>query len=397
MCYISAYMKSSTTPNLAWCAAIVLAAMLSVAGTAGAQIATPDMEAPSGVFTLTNFDLRTYWWGIVPTGGDFSALYNGFKLVPGLDTIVENDFGAGYETDNYYRNTDGSLYSGPSGNGSAVTFDRLEIVDGLGIRQGILWDHERNRNLLEGFLFYRLHYDKNYASTASLVSQSSAPDRAQILSSSVLAGVSASTLVKDDLHRTWDGLYGEASVQWGPSFLFNGIGNADFYRLNATFKAFRTLYAAPSTGEWNLFSIYVGDFVSVDYAGGGSIPFYVQESTGGLAPRATTDDWVRGFETGSYGTTFKAVNNFDIRFQGPSMIWPSTLPGFYVFTDQGYYNGFVGDPTNTPGGFLASTGVGVYGDAFDLANVTAYLAFPLYGHRVDGASFAISFHFSLDF
>ena len=62
----------------------------------------------------------------------------------------------------------------------------------------------------------------------------------------------------------------------------------------------------------------MGDFVSIDFAGGSSIPIYVQESTGGLYPRTSLDDWVRGFETGSYGTTFKAVNNFDIRLQGPA-------------------------------------------------------------------------------
>ena len=77
-------MKNLTTPNWApnwaWCAAIVLAALVTVAGTANAQISTPDMEAPTGVWTPTNYDVRTYWWGLVPTGGDVSILYNGFKL-----------------------------------------------------------------------------------------------------------------------------------------------------------------------------------------------------------------------------------------------------------------------------------------------------------------------------
>jgi hypothetical protein len=385
-------MERLTTLNKVLRGATIAAALLIAAVAASAQ-----MEAPKGVLTLTNFDIRAYWWGIVPTGGDFSALYNGFKIISGLDTIIENDLGAGYETDNYYRNPGGSLYFGPSGDGSPVLFDRLEIVEGLGIRQGILWDQRRQRNLVEGFIFYRLHYDKSYASSSSLLAMSNVPDRDQILSNSLIAGLSASTLVEDNVHKTWDGLYGEASAQWGPSFFFNSIGNADFFRLNTTLKGFRTLYTSPSAGDRNFFSIYVGDFISVDYAGGSSIPWYVQESTGGLDPRATTDDWVRGFETGSYGTTFKAVNNFDLRFQGPAVIWPSVVPGLYVFTDAGYYNGFVGDPTNTPGGFLASVGAGGYLDVLDLTNVTGYLAFPLYGHRIDNASWAISFHFHLDF
>ena len=363
----------------------------------GTPPANAQMAAPSGTWTLANFGVRTYWWGLVPTGGDFSILYDGIKLFPGLDTIMETDLGAGYEVDNYYRNPDNTPYFGPSGDGSPVLFDRLEILSGLGIRQGILWDQARSRNLLEGFVFYRLHFDKNYASSNSLISQSALPDRGQILSNSLIAGLSASTVVEDDVHKTWDGLYGEVSVQWGPSFFLNGIGNADFFRLNVKFKGFKTLYSAPETGKWNFFSVYLGDFISLDYAGGSSIPFYVQESTGGLAPRATTDDWVRGFETGSYGTMLKAVNNFDIRFQGPAVMWPSVVPGLYVFSDQGYYSGFSGDPSGTPGGVLASVGVGGYLDFFDLTNLTGYLAFPVYGHRIDGASWVISFHFHLGF
>jgi hypothetical protein len=377
------------------CRSVIIAGAILLASVA----ASAQMEAPEGVWTFTNFGVRAYWWGIVPTGGDFSILYNGFRLLPGLDTIVENDAGAGYETDNFYRKPDGGLYFGPSGDGSPVLYDRLEILEGLGIRQGILWDKSRNRNLLEGFLFYRLHYDWNNPSsgTSPLLFQSGLPDADQILSNSLIAGVSISTIDKDKVHKTMNGLYGEVSVQWGPSFFFNSIGKADFFRLNATAKGFGTLYAAPEKGDANFFSIYLGDFVSVDYTGGSSIPVYVQESTGGLAPRATTDDWVRGFETGSYGTTFKAANNFDIRFQGPAIIWPSVVPGMYLFSDAGYYNGFSGDPANTAGGFLASVGAGGYLDFFDLTNLTGYLAFPVVGKRVDGASWVISFHFNLDF
>ncbi len=375
--------------------AVFLASVMMLASVAaGAQ-----MTAPAGAWTVTDIGIRTYWWGLVPTGGDFSVLYNGFRIFPGLNTILENDSGAGYEYDNFYRNSDGTPYWGPSGIGSPVVFNRLEVLEGFGIRQGILWDKSRDRNLLEGFLFYRLHFDRNYpaAGVNQLVFQSGFPDSGQILSNSILAGLSASTLQKDAVHKTWDGLYGEASVQWAPAFFFNGIGKSDFFRLNATVKDFTTLYAAPSNGDFNAFSLYVGDFVSIDYAGGGSIPFYVMESTGGLDPRSTTDDWVRGFETGSYDTTFKVVNNFDIRAQGPALMWPSVVPGMYAFTDAGYYNGFAKDPSNTPGGFLASAGVGAYLDFFDLANVTAWLAFPVYGRRVDGAPYSVNFDFNLDF
>lgn len=131
----------------------VVAILMTIVGTTTVHA---QMAAPDGVWSLTGFDART--WEIVPTGGDFSALYNGAKILPGLDTIIENDIGAGFEINDVYRNPDCSPYSGPSGDGSPVLFDRFEILEGLGTRQGILWSDDLKRNLLEAFLFYRLHY-----------------------------------------------------------------------------------------------------------------------------------------------------------------------------------------------------------------------------------------------
>jgi len=377
-------------------AAAILLAAGALVSSASLQA---QMEAPSGVWTLTNLSVRTYWWGIVPSGGDLSVLFNGIRLAPGVETIIEDDLGAGYETDNFYTNSDGTPYSGPTGDGSPVPFDRLQVLEGLGVRQGITWDPGRNRNLVDGFLFYRFHFDRNFPSPAGgqLLFQSAFPDRNQILSNSVIGGFSFSTLSKDDLHKTRDGWYGETSVQWGPSFLFNSMGGADFLRLNATLLGFRTLYKAPASGDANLLSVFLAGFTSVDYTTGASIPFYVLESTGGLHPRTSTDDWVRGFETGSYATTFKAVTNFEVRVLGPSIVWPSLVPAVYAFLDAGYYSGFYHDPAATLPGAVASVGAGALIDFFDLFDLNGYVAAPIYGRRVDGATLATSIGFDLTF
>jgi hypothetical protein len=222
-------MKRLTSFGLSLRIIVTVAVMAGSAAALHAQMTTP-----TDTWGLGNFAVRTYWWGIVPTGGDFSIFYKGLRLAPGLDTILQDDLGAGYETDNYYRNPGGTLYWGPSGTGSPVVFNRLEILEGIGIRQGILWDNSRNRNLMEGFLFYRIHYDQNYptAGATQYIFQSGLPDANQILSNSVIVGLSATTLAKDNVHKTRDGLYGEVSFQWGPRWLFNSIGNADFLRMN---------------------------------------------------------------------------------------------------------------------------------------------------------------------
>ncbi len=129
-----------------------------------------------------------------------------------------------------------------------------------------------------------MHYDHNSAipgSSTPLVFQSDFPDRVEIVSNSILAGLDYYHVVADSLHETLDGLYAEASIQWEPRFLFNADGSSDFYRLNAMVEAYKPLYISPRKGVKNLFSIYTADYLGLDYAEGNSIPIYLFESYGG--------------------------------------------------------------------------------------------------------------------
>lgn len=361
-------------------------------------------------FSFSVTGLRAYWLGIVPTGLDLKLDYRISPLVHGLDSILEMTAGAGYEPENFYRTSTGSPYTqpgyataGPSGN-NISDFDRVQAVSDLGFRQGILYNPKQNRNLLEAFAFYRFHYD-HYSeppnATGGLIFSSPFPDRNQILSNSIMGGFDYDTLQYDKLHKTYQGIYAETSLEWGPRFFFNGIGNADFLRWNFKGKIFRTLYTSTYTSKtakkMNRFSLYAGEYFSADYATGNSIPIYVQQTLGGRELRFGLGGTVRGFETAAYDTNFKAVNSLEIRAVGPAIFVPSLAPGLFAFVDTGYYNGYFQDPSHTPGGFLASTGVGAYLVSFDLASIDAILAFPLYGHRIDRSPYNISFHFSLHF
>ena len=384
--------------------AVAMALVMAVSGSLYGQSPDKGGAGPSKSDSPWSFSvtaLRTYWFGLVPTGLDTVLEYKGFTIVPGLETILENDAGAGYQYNYFFRNSNGSPVVGSD---TGTTFSQFEAVDDLGIRQGILWNPKLRRNLLEGFAFYRFHYDYDYRDPTQnqLIFQSSFPDDPQTLINSAMVGLDYNTTVKDKIHATWNGTYGEASAEWGPRGFFNSIGQADFYRLNLTAWGFKTFYTSATKSNANLFSLYGAYQVRVDYAGGSSIPIYVMQSFGGRYShlRYGLGDAVRGFEQGSYDTNFKAAVNFDLRATGPGIYWPVLIhgyliPGLYTFLDGGYYNGYFGDPTNSPGGFLASTGVGVYLDVLGLGNVTALVGFPLYGSRVDQAPYALVFHFHL--
>jgi len=395
----------------------VLAILICLGGaTAVAQSTTP-----SGTWTFTGYGLYAYWLdGFIPSGVSIDILYTGAQIVPGLDTIIEDDPGAGWQTNDFYLNADGSRYGGPepaggntsptynqpallnvlgptSGGNSQTTFDQAEFLNDFGIRQGILWNPEQKRNLLEGFLFYRLRYDRNSVATewgqeTTLLSESNLPDRDQILSNAVLGGLSLNTVATDEVHKTQQGIYGEASVEWAPSFFFNSIGGSDFYRLNATLKIFQTLFTSSTAdGSLNLFSGYLADYFGVDYSAGGYVPFYVYESFGGRYWRADNSTTVHGLNDGMYTPGLKILNNLELRVVGPGIVWRDLAPALFVFLDTAY------DPDRTQSTVLASTGLGIYVDCFELANLNLYFAYPLAGSRISGSSYTISAAFDLAF
>lgn len=364
---------------------------------------TPPAKKSRFSFAVTN--VRTYWFGIVPTGLDLKLDYRIPPIIPGVATILEMTAGGGYEQENFWRNKSGVpitnpnyATAGPGGTDISI-YNRVQAISDLGIRQGILYSPKLDRNVLEAFAFYRFHYGRYLPNApGELIFNSPFPDRNGILSNSVMAGLDYNTLTYDKVHKTYKGIYAETSIEWGPRFFLNNIGDANFLRWNFTGNLFRTLYTSSNGKGMNRFSLYAGDHFAADYATGSSIPIYVQQSFGGrVLTEGLGGDSVRGFEVGAWGTQLKLVNNLEIRAVGPAILFPSVAPGLYAFFDSGYYNGYFHDPANTPGGFLASVGAGVYLVSLDLADVTALIAFPVYGQRIDRAPYNVTFHFSLQF
>jgi hypothetical protein len=395
--------------------------LVSILHPASAQ---EDPAAPeSDPFFYRIEDVRRYFawgWNLVPTGIDVTV---GYRLPPwfeGLETILQATIGGGYEGFGTFRDIDYTPnkvavdVADPNGN---LEFNSPNIQWQAGLRQGLLWNPVEDRNLIEAFLYYRGRYDgylkgRHYwgsseteiaaieASHEAWQSGYLGNDAYGIFGNSLFFGLSYDSLRFDRRSKAYDGTYAEASFEISPYFP-SVRGATDFRRVNFSTKTFRTLHEARPQTEKNVFTIYAGSYFSIDYADAHrQMPLYVMQSFGGTELREGLADSVRGFEKYSWDTQLKVVHNLDLRFNLPviySFHGRDLLPGFVLYFDLGYGTSYWGDPGNTPGGFLGSTGVGLFVDLLDLVYAHVYANFPLIGERIDGAPVALDLAIRLHF
>jgi hypothetical protein len=368
-------------------------------------------------------DVRKYFawgWNLVPTGIDLTV---GYRLAPwfeGVETILQATIGGGYEGFGTFRDTDytpnvpASDVADADGN---LEFNSPNVQWQAGLRQGIARDPAEDRNLLEVFLYYRGRYDRylkgrhywgsSDAQIAAIEASHEAwqaaylgSDAYGIFGNSLFAGLAYNALHFDGLTKAYEGTYAEASFEFSPYFP-SVLGASDFWRVNFSTKTFRTLYEARLGAVKNVFTIYAGSYFSIDYAEARrQMPLYVMQTFGGTELREGLADSVRGFEDYSWDTQLKIVHNLELRCNLPvfySFRGRDLLPGLVAYFDLGYGALYWHDPSNTPGGVLGSTGVGVFLDVLDFTYTHVYVHFPLIGERIDGApavlDLAIKVHF----
>lgn len=401
--------------------AALLILLLSILHPVGAQ---EDSQAIANTpFFYRIEDVRRYFaWGfdLIPTGIDVTVGYRLPPWVDGVETMLQATFGGGYEglgtfrAFDYTPNTVEADTADPNGN---LEFNSPNFQWQLGLRQGIVWDPAEQRNLLEAFLYYRGRYDRylngrHYwgsddgeiaaieASHQAWQSAYVGSDAYGIFGNSLFTGLSYDRLHRNRRSKAYDGTYAEASFELSP-YLPSVMGASDFWRVNFSTKTFRTLYEARPEAAKNVFTIYAGSYFSIDYADARrQMPLYVMQSFGGTELREGLADSVRGFEKYSWDTQLKIVHNFDLRFNLPvlySLRGRDLLPGFVVFFDLGYGALYWNDPSNTPGGFLGSTGIGLFLDLLDITSVHLYAHFPLIGDRIDGAPAAFDLSIRVHF
>ncbi|MEW5816482.1 MAG: hypothetical protein AB1798_13935, partial [Spirochaetota bacterium] len=341
-------------------------------------------------------------WVFVPNvrlfGADLDIGYRGISFVRGVDTIFWVGTGGGYEQMMFYRYPDGTLYSGGD---PAIDpkkdpfFWRIEGQWSLGISQGILWNDKLKANLLEGFLFYQGRYDAHLKKNDNqlLFRSNSVVDKEGIFQNSLLTGLSLNNLLLDKRSMTKNGYYAEISMEWAPLFLGNSIfGRADFLKLNVAGRFFLRVFNLKPETRKNFLSFYLGDFFSIDYITGSSIPLNASQTFGGRSPRIGLA--IRGVDAGAFNSPFKIVNNIDARLNLPAIIWPGLIPGVLLYLDTGYYN----ELTGGMGKLFFTTGAGVYLSLFGIFSPTVYLQYFLNGKNAVGTALTpLSIAFDLRF
>jgi hypothetical protein len=326
--------------------------------------------------------------GLRLLGADVGIGWRGLTRPPAPDTILWVVVGGGYEWLNYFRLPNNELYAGDAGFDPATDpfYTRVCGRLDLGLAQGFVWNERLKFNLFEAYGFFRTRLDHviDDPSKNELILASGRPDLPDLFQASLFAGFSYNDLDKTDPHRKLDGLYAEASVEWGPQWLLNDLlGRSDFVRLNLTAVGFLPLFDVDLNAELNVFSGYLGAFLSVDWCDGEAVPANIQQTFGGRGYRYGLGYAVRGYEDARFDGRFKAVLNLEFR----ANLWQFKIidiftPGVFAFFDSGYYN-FIYYPEQ---GFLFSAGAGVFLNVWRLTSLTLYVVMPFSHPMIDGVT-----------
>jgi len=352
------------------------------------------------------FDVAPRIWGL-----DLAVGYTGFELLEGRHTTVWVWGGGGWESKDFFRDADGTLLAeyfdfgtGALNDLSATfpiadadsSFKRAEGKWQLGIVQGFVAAPDDRPDLVVGFLYYRGQYDAHLQQGALIAAPPVGylfPDQDGIFQNSLIVGGAYQGVVRNE-HTVKSGIDAEASIEYGP------IAPSDFVRLNATVRGFLPIWDAAPGRDRNLFSVYAGDFVSVDWAIGEAVPLNIRQSFGGQSPRTGLGGAVRGVDSGSLDGYFKAVNNLEVRLVGPAVALfgrnDAIVPGLVAYVDVGVF-GSAGAPGPEAWGCVASTGTGVFVDLINFAQLTLYLHYRLVGVNADDSPWSWPSFGTLDF
>ncbi|MBU0926129.1 MAG: BamA/TamA family outer membrane protein [Spirochaetes bacterium] len=328
--------------------------------TVAVAIAAIAFISPSFADDVLDFGFEgvRFFDSVIPGGLDLSLTYLGLGLSDAADTKLFLKAGGGYENASLVRDP---LTGDPSAAIAGNEYYSPNFQWELAFIQGFS-RRDDGDNLLEAFAFYRGRYDIYL----NELSESVFSDARGMFGTSVMAGVSYDSRVLSR-HRSKEGVYAEATAEWGPGFINE---KTDFWRVSGQLRGFLPVYDLPSDGG-NLFNVYLAGFLGADYAAGTSVPIYVNESFGGRSLRDSIGNCVRGYGWNKYDTSFKSAATAEVRLVGPAIVLDPIVPYLFGFVDAGYYAGFA-DSANysEASGFLASAGGGVALDLVGFAQAS---------------------------
>lgn len=268
-------------------------------------------------------------WGV-----DVACLYKGFTLIDGLDTRLWVSLGGGVESIGFYRNPDGTPYAPPVNGTNLGAFTRTNYLGTVGLDQGLIYDEENHRNLVDLIMYYRSS-SESYTETdgtPARIFDSGLPDRSGIQQNSLLAGIQYHGITVNSNNQVRKGYHAETTFEFAPKS-FNET--ADFSRWNTTVTGFWPV------AENDNYAIYAGGRFMYDRLYGNYIPINARSSFGGASvfPGIITmglGSAMRGINTGRFDGYDKLVNNLEMRCNFPSLLKTGRImPGVIVYYDLG--------------------------------------------------------------
>jgi hypothetical protein len=304
-------------------------------------------------------------------GADGALGWKGLRLIPGVDTVFWVSAGGGYQSENYFAGADDAV---PPADPDTVRYTSLNADWRLGVAQGILFNYEQKRNLLELLLLYRGKY-QHYLDPNGVLA--GLPDSDGLLQNSLFTGLVFDNVLADLAFATRRGVYAAAGAEFAPrAFGNSALGASDFTRLSLIACGYLPVLATRAV------SIYLGGRVLYDHLFGEDawIPLSARASFGALPkvpigenPLRGLGGALRGIADDRFDGFLKLAGSADLRLHFPALtLFNLVTPGLIAYFDAGVYDHLSRRLRFNP--VYGSTGLGLalYGMGFDIVLYGSY-------------------------
>ncbi len=313
-----------------------------------------------------------------------SLEYTGLSLIPGQKTSLETIVTGGWLTQfSYYTGSySNRLLPVSTFDDTNAEFKTAFVQNILGIRQGFIANSRNGKNLLEAFLYYKGRWEGHYPSGSNspwFTSLTDNPEQENIFQSSFISGVGYNNSFRNH-HGVIDGINADVRGEYAPSFMNS---SADYYCFTGEIQGYLPLFDLNPESRMNTFSVYLADRVRTAYTDGSYRTYSI---------RLENAAEVRGIEKARLDSRFTAVNNFEIRFNLPSLFIPDIKPGLLTYFDAGYYY-----EDSSYSGTVMSTGAGLYVDLFGAFQGGVRYDYLIDGEKMDTERSSINMMFTFYF
>jgi hypothetical protein len=313
---------------------------------------------------LFRIGLRT--WGV-----DGALGWKGLRVFPGVDTVFWVSAGVGFQSENYFAGANDAVMPADPG---TVRYDNLNFDWRLGVAQGILFNREQKRNLLELVLLYRGKYHCYLDPNGALAGL---PDQNGLLQNSLLTGLVYDDVLADLAYATRRGVYAAAAAEFTPQVLANSVlGAGDYTRLSLMACGYLPVLITRAL------SIYLADQLLYDHLFGDEawIPQSVRASFGALTsvpigrnPLRALGGTLRGIAKDRFDGYIKLANNAEVRLHLPALtMFNLVTPGLIFYFDAGAYDHLSRQLRFNPLYCCTGIGLALYGLGYDFVLYGSY-------------------------